>query len=139
MKIIPIALIIILTTTSSHGQNSPNVFKALRFKSELGLQRPYRVLKTTCKNLDQFQVYYRETEISLDQLLRFHLYTEIQINQQENKLISMDQTEFQLKKTESAETITKEVVEIISKMYFGSNEVKKFLKKNKQNYQNSKN
>tara|TARA_B100000941_G_C28144299_1_gene369308 strand:+ start:35 stop:454 length:420 start_codon:yes stop_codon:yes gene_type:complete len=139
MKIIPIALIIILTTTSSHGQNSPNVFKALRFKSELGLQRPYRVLKTTCKNLDQFQVYYRETEISLDQLLRFHLYTEIQINQQENKLISMDQTEFQLKKTESAETITKEVVELISKMYFGSNEVKKFLKKNKQNYQNSKN
>ena len=139
MKTIPIALIIILTTTSSHGQNSPNVFKALRFKSELGLQRPYRVLKTTCKNLDQFQVYYRETEISLDQLLRFHLYTEIQINQQENKLISMDQTEFQLKKTESAETITKEVVEIISKMYFGSNEVKKFLKKNKQNYQNSKN
>ena len=131
MKIIPIALIIILTTTSSHGQNSPNVFKALRFKSELGLQRPYRVLKTTCKNLDQFQVYYRETEISLDQLLRFHLYTEIQINQQENKLISMDQTEFQLKKTESAETITKEVVELISKMYFGSNEVKEFLKKSK--------
>ena len=139
MKIIPIALIIILTTTSSHGQNSPNVFEALRFKSELGLQRPYRVLKTTCKNLDQFQVYYRETEISLEQLLRFHLYTEIQINQQENKLISMDQTEFQLKKTESAETITKEVVEIISKMYFGSNEVKKFLKKSKQNNQNSKN
>ena len=139
MKIIPIALILILTTTSSHGQNSTNVFKALRFKSELGLQRPYRVLKTTCKNLDQFQVYYRETEISLDQLLRFHLYTEIQINQQENKLISMDQTEFQLKKTESAETITKEVVEIISKMYFGSNEVKKFLKKSKQNNQNSKN
>ena len=131
MKIIPIALIIILTTTSSHGQNSPNVFKALRFKSELGLQRPYRVLKTTCKNLDQCQVYYRETEISLEQLLRFHLYTEIQINQQENKLISMDQSEFQLKKTESAETITKEIVELISKMYFGSNEIKEFLKKSK--------
>ena len=43
----------------------------------------------------------------------------------------MDQTEFQLKKTESAETITKEVVELISKMYFGSNEIKEFLKKSK--------
>ena len=131
MKIVLIALIIILTSNSSHGQNSPNVYKALRFKSELGLQRPYRVLKTTCKNLDQFQVYYPETKISLEKLLRFHLHTEIQINQQENKLISMDQTEFQLKKTESAETITKEVVELISKMYFGSNEIKEFLKKSK--------
>ena len=131
MKIIPIALVIILNSTSSRGQNSPNIFKAIRFKSELGLQRPYRVLKTTCKNLNQFQVYYPETEISLEQLLRFHLHTEIQINQQENKLISMDQTEFQLKKTESAETITKEVVELISKMYFGSNEIKEFLKKSK--------
>ena len=131
MKIIPIALVIILNSTSSRGQNSPNIFKAIRFKSELGLQRPYRVLKTTCKNLDQFQVYYPETEISLEQLLRFHLHTEIQINQQENKLISMDQTEFQLKKTESAETITKEVVELISKMYFGSNEIKEFLEKSK--------
>ena len=131
MKIIPIALIIILNSTSSRGQNSPNIFKAIRFKSELGLQRPYRVLKTTCKNLDQFQVYYPETKISLEKLLRFHLHTEIQINQQENKLISMDQTEFQLKMTKSAETITKEVVELISKMYFGSNEIKEFLKKSK--------
>ena len=43
----------------------------------------------------------------------------------------MDQTEFQLKMTKSAETITKEVVELISKMYFGSNEIKEFLKKSK--------
>ena len=131
MKISLITLIIMLNSTFSHGQDSPNVFKALRLKSELGLQKSYRVLKTTSKNLDQFQVYYPGTEISLEKLLRFHLYTEIQINQEENKLISMDQTEFQLKKTESAETITKEAVELINKMYFGSNEIKEFLKKNK--------
>ena len=41
----------------------------------------------------------------------------------------MDQTEFQLKKTESAEKITKEAVELIKKMYFGSYEIKEFLKK----------
>lgn len=131
MKITLSTLIIILTSTFSHAQDSSNVFKALRFKSELGLQKPYRVLKTTYKNLDQFQVHYPGTEISLEKLLRFHLHTEIQINQGENKLISMDQTEFQLKKTESAETITKETVELINKMYFGSNEVKEFLKKSK--------
>ena len=131
MKIALITFIAILNSTFSHSQVSPNVFKALRLKSELGLQKSFRVLKTTSKNLDQFQVYYPGTEISLEKLLRFHLYTEIQINQEENKLISMDQTEFQLKKTESAETITKEAVELINKMYFGSNEIKEFLKKNK--------
>ena len=131
MKIALITFIAILNSTFSHSQDSPNLFKALRLKSELGLQKSYRVLKTTSKNLDQFQVYYPGTEITLEKLLRFHLYTEIQINQEENKLISMDQTEFQLKKTESAETITKEAVELINKMYFGSNEIKEFLKKSK--------
>ena len=131
MKIVLITFIVILNSTFSHSQDSPNVFKALRLKSELGLQKSYRVLKTTSKNLDQFQVYYPGTEITLEKLLRFHLYTEIQINQEENKLISMDQTEFQLKNTESAETITKEAVELINKMYFGSNEIKEFLKKSK--------
>ena len=55
--------------------------------------------------------------------------SEIHINQEENKLISMDQTEFQLKKMNSAEAITKETVELISNMYFGSNEMKEFSKK----------
>ena len=86
-------------------------------------------LKTTFKNLDEFQNYYPGTEITLEKLLRFHLYTEIHINQEENKLISMDQTEFQLKKVNSAEAITKEIVELISNMYFGSNEMKEFSKK----------
>ena len=100
MKIIPIALIIILNSTSSRGQNSPNIFKAIRFKSELGLQRPYRVLKTTCKNLDQFQVYYPETKISLEKHLRFHLHTEIQINQQEFVIINHDSIEARIEDEE---------------------------------------
>ena len=41
----------------------------------------------------------------------------------------MDQTEFQLKKMNSAEAITRETVELISNMYFGSNEIKEFSKK----------
>tara|TARA_A100001011_G_scaffold207613_1_gene215811 strand:+ start:43 stop:438 length:396 start_codon:yes stop_codon:yes gene_type:complete len=131
MKIILFTFSIILTSTISYGQDSPNVFNALRSKSELGFQKPYRILKTTLKNIDQFQVYYPGTEISLEKLLRFHLYTEIQINQEENKLISMDQTEFRLKKTKSAETLTIETVELINQMYFGSNEVKDFLKESK--------
>ena len=129
MKIILITLTIMLTSTICYGQDSSNVFRAQRFKNDLNFQKPYRILKTTFKNLDEFQSYYPGTEITLEKLLRFHLYTEIHINQEENKLISMDQTEFQLKKMNSAEAITKETVELISNMYFGSNEMKKFSKK----------
>ena len=129
MKIILITLTIILTSIICYGQDSSNVFRAQRFKNDLNFQKPYRILKTTFKNLDEFQSYYPETEITLEKLLRFHLYTEIHINQEENKLISMDQTEFQLKKMNSAEAITKETVELISNMYFGSNEIKEFSKK----------
>ena len=129
MKIILITLTIMLTSTICYGQDSSDVFKAQRFKNDLNFQKPYRILKTTFKNLDEFQSYYPGTEITLEKLLRFHLYTEIHINQEENKLISMDQTEFQLKKMNSAEAITRETVELISNMYFGSNEMKEFSKK----------
>ena len=129
MKIILITLTIILTSIICYGQDSSNVFRAQRFKNDLNFQKPYRILKTTFKNLDEFQSYYPGTEITLEKLLRFHLFTEIHINQEENKLISMDQTEFQLKKMNSAEAITKETVELISNMYFGSNEMKEFSKK----------
>ena len=129
MKIILITLTIMLTSTICYGQDSSNVFRAQRFKNDLNFQKPYRILKTTFKNLDEFQSYYPGTEITLEKLLRFHLFTEIHINQEENKLISMDQTEFQLKKMNSAEAITRETVELISNMYFGSNEMKEFSKK----------
>tara|TARA_B110000459_G_scaffold152642_1_gene166627 strand:+ start:39 stop:428 length:390 start_codon:yes stop_codon:yes gene_type:complete len=129
MKIVLITLTIMLTSTICYGQDSSNVFRAQRFKNDLNFQKPYRILKTTFKNLDEFQSYYPGTEITLEKLLRFHLFTEIHINQEENKLISMDQTEFQLKKMNSAEAITKETVELISNMYFGSNEMKEFSKK----------
>ena len=129
MKIILITLTIMLTSTICYGQDSSYVFRAQRFKNDLNFQKPYRILKTTFKNLDEFQSYYPGTEITLEKLLRFHLYTEIHINQEENKLISMDQTEFQLKKMNSAEAITRETVELISNMYFGSNEIKEFSKK----------
>ena len=129
MKIILITLTIMLTSTICFGQDPSDVFRAQRFRNDLNFQKPYRILKTTFKNLDEFQGYYPGTEITLEKLLRFHLYTEIHINQEENKLISMDQTEFQLKKINSAEAITKETVELISNMYFGSNEMKEFSKK----------
>ena len=69
MKIILITLTIILTSIICYGQDSSNVFRALRFKNDLGFQKPYRILKTTLKNLDEFQGYYPGTNIPLERLL----------------------------------------------------------------------
>jgi hypothetical protein len=81
-----------------HSQDSINQYKALRLKNELGFQKSFRVLKTTLKSLEGFQTYYPGTKITLEKILRYHFYTAIHINQKENKLFSMDLTEFELKK-----------------------------------------
>ena len=119
-------IVLIFTTVLYNGysQDSTIQYEALRFKDELGFQKPYRTLKTTFKNLEGFQTYYPDTKITLEKILRYHLYTAIHINQKENKLLSMDLTEFQLKNFTSEEELTKEVVRLIGEMFFGSNELK---------------
>ena len=119
-------IVLSFTTVLSKGYSQDSIiqYEALRFKDELGFQKPYRTLKTTFKNLEGFQTYYPDTKITLEKILRYHLYTAIHINQKENKLLSMDLTEFQLKNFTSEEELTKEVVRLIGEMFFGSNELK---------------
>tara|TARA_A100001015_G_scaffold218180_1_gene245220 strand:+ start:263 stop:664 length:402 start_codon:yes stop_codon:yes gene_type:complete len=119
-----IVLIFNTVLYNGYSQDSTIQHEALRFKDELGFQKPYRTLKTTFKNLEGFQTYYPGTKITLEKILRYHLYTAIHINQKENKLLSMDLTEFQLKNFTSEEELTKEVVRLIGEMFFGSNELK---------------
>tara|TARA_A200000113_G_scaffold191701_1_gene180573 strand:- start:1145 stop:1546 length:402 start_codon:yes stop_codon:yes gene_type:complete len=123
-----IKIFIVLSFTSvlskGYSQDSIIQYEALRFKDELGFQKPYRTLKTTFKSLEGFQTYYPGTKITLEKILRYYLYTAIHINQKENKLLSMDLTEFKLKNFTSEEELTKETVRLIGEMFFGSNEVK---------------
>lgn len=113
-----------MVLVQGYSQDAINQYEALRFKEELGFQNPYRILKTTFKSLDGFQTYYPGSKISLEKILRYHFYTAIHINQEENKLIAMDLTEFRLKNDASEEEITKETVRLIGDMFFGSNELK---------------
>lgn len=123
-----IKIFIVLSFTSvlskGYSQDSIIQYEALRFKDELGFQKPYRTLKTTFKSLEGFQTYYPGTKITLEKILRYYLYTAIHINHKENKLLSMDLTEFKLKNFTSEEELTKETVRLIGEMFFGSNEVK---------------
>lgn len=125
-------IIFVFTMVFAKGftQDSMNQYKALRFKEELGFQNPYRILKTTFKSLEGFQTYYPGTKITLEKILRYYSYTAIHINQKENKLIAMDLTEFRLKNDASEEEITKETVQLIGDMFFGSNEFKSIPIKN---------
>jgi len=117
-------ILFLLISFSVCAQEKINQYKALRLKNNLGFQKPYRVLETTFKSLEGFQSYYPGTKITLEKILRYHLYTAIHINQKENRLFSMDLTEFQLKNITSEEQITKETVTLIRDMFFGSNEFK---------------
>jgi len=124
-----IFFIFIITLAQVYSQDSTSHYKALRLKNELYFNKPYRVLKTKFKSLKGFQSHYPGTTITLETILRYHLYTAIHINQKENKLISMDLTEFQLKNITSEDEITKQTVELIGGMFFGSDEVKMIPKK----------
>ena len=124
MKKLVLFLLLIPIVSFGQTKDSINQYKALRLKNELGFQKSFRVLKTTLKSLEGFQTYYPGTKITLEKILRYHFYTAIHINQKENKLFSMDLTEFELKSNASEEEITKETVSLIGDMFFGSNELK---------------
>ena len=124
MKKLILLLLLVPMVSFGQTQDSINQYKALRLKKELGFQKSYRVLETTFKSLEGFQTFYPGTKITLEKILRYHFYTAIHINQKENKLFSMDLTEFKLKNNTSEEEITKETVALIGDMFFGLNELK---------------
>ena len=132
MKIRKIIFLLTLFSINSYCQEKNNYHHALREKKELGFKNQYRILKTTFKSLNGFQVPYPGTKISLEKVLRYHLHTSIYLNQESNILISMDLSEFKLNNISSEKEITKEVVSLIGKMFFGSSEVSSipFDKKN---------
>ena len=132
MKIRKIIFLLTLFSINSYCQEMNNYHHALREKKELGFKNQYRILKTTFKSLNGFQVPYPGTKISLEKVLRYHLHTSIYLNQESNMLISMDLSEFKLNNISSEKEITKEVVSLIDKMFFGSSEVSSipFDKKN---------
>ena len=93
--------------------------------------KPYRVLKTTLSDKSFFQQYYNNTKSTLDYVIRYHFYTSIDLNAEENQLISMDGTKFNLSSKNAAD-LTDEVISLVSKMSFGKKEFKDFKKLNKE-------
>ena len=92
--------------------------------------KPNRVLKTRISDKSLFQQNYNNTNLTLDYVIRYHFYTSIILNSEENQLISMDGTKFNLS-SENAIDLTDEVISLVGRMYFGKKEFNEFKELNK--------
>ena len=92
--------------------------------------KPNRVLKTRISDKSLFQQNYNNTNLTLDYVIRYHFYTSIILNAEENQLISMDGTKFNLS-SENAVDLTDEIISLVSRMYFGKKEFNEFKELNK--------
>ena len=101
---------------------------ALRLSNNFS--KPNRVLKTIISDKSLFQQNYNNTNLTLDYVIRYHFYTSIDLNAEENQLISMDGTKFKLS-SKNAVDLTDEIVSLVSRMYFGEKEFNEFKELNK--------
>ena len=124
-------LLLLFIPIISFGQSIDQEVELPALRLSDNFSKPYRVLKTTISDKSLFQQYYNNTKITLDYVIRYHLYTSIDLNSEKNQLISMDGTKFNLS-SKNAVDITDEVKSLVSKMYFGEKEFKelKELEKN---------
>ena len=105
--------------------------KALRLSNNFS--NPNRVLKTTISDKSLFQQNYNNTNLTLDYVIRYHFYTSIYLNAEENQLISMDGTKFNLS-SKNAVDLTNEVISLVSSMSFGKKEFNDFKKINQKEF-----
>ena len=121
-----ILAIFILLSYSSYSQEVE--LPALRLSDSFS--KPYRVLNTTISDESLFDQYYNDTNLTLDSVIRYHFYTSINLNSDQNQLISMDGTKFNLS-SKNAKDLTDEIISLVSKMYLGRKEFMDFKKLNK--------
>ena len=121
-------LLLLFISPVSNGQQVE--LNALRLSNNFS--KPNRVLKTTISDKSLFQQNYNNTNLTLDYVIRYHFYTSIYLNAEQNQLISMDGTKFNLSSKNAAD-LTDEVISLVSSMSFGKKEFKDFKKTNLKN------
>ena len=122
-------LLLLFIPIISFGQEVE--LNALRFSNNFS--KPNRVLKTTISDKSLFQQNYNNTNLTLDYVIRYHFYTSINLNSEQNQLISMDGSKFNLS-SKNAIDLTDEIISLVSKMYVGRKEFREFKKLNSLNF-----
>ena len=123
-------LLLLFIPVISFGQSIDQEGELTALRLSDNFSKPYRVLKTTISDKSLFQQYYNNTNLTLDYVIRYHFYTSIDLNAEENQLISMDGTKFNLS-SKNAVDLTDEVISLVSRMYFGKKEFNEFKELNK--------
>ena len=123
-------LLLLFIPVISFGQSIDQEGELTALRLSDNFSKPYRVLKTTISDKSLFQQFYNNTNLTLDYVIRYHFYTSIDLNAEENQLISMDGTKFNLS-SKNAVDLTDEVISLVSRMYFGKKEFNEFKKLNK--------
>ena len=118
--------IALLLSFNSYSQEAE--LPALRLSDNFS--KSYRVLNTTISDKSLFQQYYNGTNLTLDYVIRYHFYTSINLNSEQNQLISMDGTKFNLS-SKNAKDVTDEIISLVSNMYVGRKEFIEFKELNK--------
>ena len=118
--------IALLLSFNSYSQEAE--LPALRLSDNFS--KSYRVLNTTISDKSLFQQYYNGTNLTLDYVIRYHFYTSINLNSEQNQLISMDGTRFNLS-SKNAKDLTDEIISLVSNMYVGRKEFNEFKELNK--------
>lgn len=101
-----------------------NFYDALRFRTDLRLNSNKRILYTSIKNIEAFKQKYKQTDMTLDYVIRDRLHTAIFLGQKRNFLQSMDGSVFNLPDNYPAKELTDQVTALIGAMYYGNSEVK---------------
>ena len=121
-------VVIIFLLLSFNAYSQVGDLPALRLSDRFS--KPHRTLNTTIADRSLFQQYYNNTNLTLDSVIRYHFYTSINLNSDQNELISMDGTKFNLS-SKNAKDLTDEFISLVSKMYAGRKEFIEFNKLNR--------
>ena len=103
--------------------SNENFYDALRFRTDLKLNSNKRILFTSIKNIEEFKQKYKQTDMTLDYVIRDRLHTAIFLGQKRNFLQSMDGSVFNLPDNYPAKELTDQVIALIGAMYYGNSEV----------------
>ena len=108
--------------------SNENFYDALRFRTDLKLNSNKRILFTSIKNIEEFKQKYKQTDMTLDYVIRDRLHTAIFLGQKRNFLQSMDGSVFNLPDNYPAKELTDQVIALIGSMYYGNSEVEQLEK-----------
>ena len=120
-----IILLLCFFTSISFAQDMPEMKVYLKNNK---MKKGYRVLKTTIKDSLVFKKKFKDSDYTLDYVLRFYYATAIDLASDKNELISMNGLVFPIE-SNSPDEIIEEAMSLIGNMYYGRKEDKDFKRK----------